>query len=112
MGGLWHPKHNRRSGASKALVKQPLLFLATFLLAFNQLQPLLLDVFPGEDKAIVFVSKIKGVWRRQWRGMGWRGSAGAPVLCLHPWEELAGFGGLVASWRALMPSPQAQALSH
>lgn len=59
---------------------------------------------------MVFVSKIKGVWRREWRGAGWGGSAGPPPLYLCPQGEPACFGGLVASQRALVLSPRAQAL--
>lgn len=80
--------HNGCSGASPGLGEQRLLPLA-FLLAFDQVQPLLLDGFSGEDKATVVVRDIKIVWRRERRGAGWGGSVGLPLLCLCPQEEPA-----------------------
>lgn len=66
---------------SKVLLEQLLLLLGTLLLLpLNQLQPLLLDVFPGGDKAMAFVSKSK-VWRREWRGASLAGSVEPPLWC-------------------------------
>lgn len=49
---------------------------------------------------MLFVSKIKIIWRREWRGGAGEGPW-LPLLCLCLQEELARFGGLLASWRAL-----------
>lgn len=46
--------------ASKALGQQSLLPLAASYLAFDQVQPLLLDVLPGENQVVVFINKIRG----------------------------------------------------
>lgn len=64
------------SKASGTLGERPLLPLATFHLAFDQVQPLLLDVLPGENQAMVFVSKIKGICGREQEQMGLVGLGG------------------------------------
>lgn len=84
------------SKASGTLGERPLLPLATFHLAFDQVQPLLLDVLPGENQAMVFVSKIKGICGREQEQMGLVGLGGhLHHICLQ--GEPPSLGGLVAS---------------
>lgn len=78
-----------------------MLLLATFGVHSDQLQPLLLDVLPAGDVVKVFLLKIQGVWRGEWREGaedGLEATSAVPVSL----GELAHFVGLVgpreSSW--------------
>lgn len=77
-------------------MEKPLLLLAASGVHSDQLQPLLLDVLPAGDVVKVFVLKIQGVWRGEWRGgagEGLEATSDVPVSL----GELTHFVGLMGS---------------
>lgn len=82
-------------------MEKPLLLLATSGVHSDQLQPLLLDVLAAGDVVMVFILKIQGVWRGEWRGGAGKG-LGATSAVPMSLGELAHFVGLVGSSRVLL----------
>lgn len=82
-------------------MEKPLLLLATSGVHSDQLQPLLLDVLAAGDVVMVFILKIQGVWRGEWRGGAGEG-LGATSAVPMSLGELAHFVGLMGSSRVLL----------